>query len=356
MLSLKLKKHWPNFELELDLEIKSAFTALFGPSGSGKTTTLNLIAGLTRPAEGEVSLDDRILFSDKKRINASPQDRNIGYIFQESRLFPHYSVQKNLEFGLTKTPQEKRRFSFSEIVEVAGLKAYLTRMPADLSGGEKQRVALARALLASPDYLLMDEPLAALDLSARLSFLKFLKEIHRKFELPILYVSHDLANVLNFADEVVILKNGRNIGYGRPYAQLDKMTAAPLVASADIANILEMTVTADKSSKGLTEASCGELSFVLPHLDCTIGEKLTLNIPASEIIIGVKKPDGLSATNILKGTITDIHHLGERILVDIAAGPKFTVEIVPATVERLGLLAGKDVFLIFKASSFRRLG
>ena len=123
MLSLKLKKHWPNFELELDLEIKSAFTALFGPSGSGKTTTLNLIAGLTRPAEGEVSLDDRILFSDKKRINASPQNRNSGYIFQESRLFPHNSVQKNLEFGLTKTPQEKRRFSFSEIVEVAGLKA-----------------------------------------------------------------------------------------------------------------------------------------------------------------------------------------------------------------------------------------
>ena len=356
MLSLKLKKHWSNFELELDLEIKSAFTALFGPSGSGKTTTLNLIAGLSRPAEGEVFLDDRILYSDKKSINISPQDRGVGYIFQESRLFPHYSVQKNIEFGLTGTPQEKRRFSFSEIVEVAGLKALLTRMPADLSGGEKQRVALARALLASPDYLLMDEPLAALDLSARLSFLKFLKGIHRKFELPILYVSHDLANVLNFADEVVLLKNGKNVGYGRPYEQLNKMIAAPLVSSADIANILEMTVTADKSSKGLTEASSGDLSFALPHLDCKIGEKLTLNIPASEIIIGVKKPDGLSATNILQGKITDIHHLGERILVDVAAGAKFTIEIIPATVERLGLQTGSDVFLIFKASSFRRLG
>ena len=356
MLSLKLKKHWANFKLDLDLEIKPAFTALFGPSGAGKTTTLNMIAGLCRPVKGEILIDDRILYSDKKGINISPQDRGVGYIFQESRLFPHYSVQKNIEFGLTGTLQEKRRFSFSEIVEVAGLAALLTRMPIALSGGEKQRVALARALLASPDYLLMDEPLAALDLTARLSFLKFLKEIYRKFKLPILYVTHDLASVLNFADEVVILQNGKNIGYGRPYAQLDQMIAAPLVSSADIANIIEMKVTSDKSSKGLTEASCGELSLVLPHLDCTIGEKLTLNIPASEIIIGVKKPDGLSATNILPGKITDIHHLGERILVDVAAGPKFTIEIIPATVERLGLQTGKDVFLIFKASSFRRLG
>ncbi len=356
MLSLKIKKHWSNFELDLDLEIKPAFTALFGPSGSGKTTTLNLIAGLARPDQGKIVLQDEILYSYEKRINIPPQDRSVGYIFQESRLFPHFSVQKNLEFGFDKTPEEKRRFSFSEIVEVAGIENLLTRMPTDLSGGEKQRVALARALLTSPDYLLMDEPLAALDLSARLSFLKFLKEIHQTFKLPILYVTHDLASVLNFAEEVIILRNGKNVGYGRPYELLDKMTAAPLVSSADIANVLELEVTADKSSKGITEAGAGDLTFVLPHLHCTVGEKLTLNIPASEIIIGIKKPEGLSATNILQGTITDIHHLGERILVDVTAGQKFTVEIVPATVERLNLQSGKDVFLIFKASSFRRLG
>ena len=355
MLSLKIQKQWPNFELDLDLEIKPAFTALFGPSGSGKTTTLNLVAGLARPDQGEISLQDQVLYSSQKRVNTSPQNRSVGYIFQESRLFPHYSVQENLEFGLTKVPEGEHRFDFSKIVEIAGIRALLNRMPADLSGGEKQRVALARALLASPDTLLMDEPLAALDLSARLSFLTFLKEIHLKFKLPILYVTHDLASVLNFADEVVILQNGKNIGYGRPYELLDKMTVAPLVSSAEIANILELEVTTDKSSNGLTEATSDHLSFVVPHLDCTVGEKLTLNIPASEIIIGIKEPDGLSATNILPGKITDIHQLGERILVDVKAGPKFTVEIVPATVERLGLRSGKAVFLIFKASSFRRL-
>ncbi|MFQ5677151.1 MAG: molybdenum ABC transporter ATP-binding protein [bacterium] len=355
MLKVQAAKTWSNFELDLDLEIRPAFTALFGPSGSGKTTTLNLIAGLTKPTHGEIVLNDTALFSEKSGINIVPQQRGIGYIFQESRLFPHYSVKENLEFGFNNTPTQKRRFSIDEIVEATSIGHLLRRSPIDLSGGEKQRVALARAILASPDYLLLDEPLGSLDLPARLSFLNFLKAIHRRLTLPILYVSHDLANVLNFAEHVVILENGKNIADGQPYSLLDKMTAAPLVSHADITNIMEMVVTSGRNSKGLTTATSGDLTFVLPHLDCVAGEKLTLNIPASEIILGIEKPTGLSATNILQGRITEIHHIGERILVELHAGQKFIVEVVPATLERLGLTQGKDVFLIFKASSFRKL-
>ncbi len=355
MLHLRATKTLPNFRLEVGVEIQPAFTALFGPSGAGKTTTLNLIAGLDSPSNGEIHLDGKILFSKKDHVNLAPQQRDVGYIFQESRLFPHLSVKANLEFGLKRTPLKHRKFKFDEIVQATGVLEFLQRRPDSLSGGEKQRAALARALLASPDYLLLDEPLAALDLSARLSFLKFLRDIHRKFQLPILYVSHDLSNVLNFADAVVILKDGKSSGYGPPYALLDKMAAPPLVSREDIPNIFEVTVAAHQSN-GVTVAATGDLKFLLPHLTSAIGEKLLLNIPAAEIILAVEEPKNLSASNILSGVITDIRYLGERVLVEVQAGKKFTVEIVPATVERLSLRSGKPVFLIIKATSFRRLG
>ncbi|MFQ5823588.1 MAG: TOBE domain-containing protein, partial [bacterium] len=160
----------------------------------------------------------------------------------------------------------------------------------------------------------------------------------------------------NFADYVIILQNGRNIGYGAPYALLSKMTAPPLISREDIPNIFEVKIIAHPASTGLTMAAVGNLTFVLPHLECDVGEKILLNIPASEIIISKEEPKGLSASNIFAGSITDIYHLGERILVDVNAGEHFTVEVVPATVERLDLQKSERVFLIIKASSFRRLG
>lgn len=356
MLEVRVKKQMANVNIDLNLKIRPAFTALFGPSGSGKTTTLNLIAGLLEPTQGEIVLNSQILFSQEKKINISPQKRQIGYIFQESRLFPHLSVNKNLEFGFKKIPAINRKFEFGEIVKMAGVGHLLNRMPEELSGGEKQRVALARALLASPHYLLMDEPLAALDLPARLSFLKFLKKVHFELSLPIIYVSHDLSNVLNFADQVIILQNGKNIGYGPPYTLLNKMTAPPLISREDIPNIFEVEIISHHASKGLTMAAVENLTFVLPHLECTVGERILLNISASEIIVSSEEPKGLSASNIFAGKITDIYHLGERILVDVNAGEHFTVEVVPATVERLDLQKSERIFLIIKASSFRRLG
>lgn len=356
MLKINVKRQIADFIIELNLEIRSAFTALFGPSGSGKTTTLNLIAGLLQPTHGEIILDGRILFSDVKKINIAPQKRQIGYIFQESRLFPHLSVNKNLEFGFKRITASNRKFRFEEIVHMSGVAHLLNRMPGELSGGEKQRVALARALLASPDYLLMDEPLAALDLPVRLSFLNFLKRIHNQLVLPILYVSHDLTNVLNFADHVIILQNGGNIGYGPPYSLLDKMTAHPLVSGEDIANIFEVEIKSHHASNGLTMTATENLTFVLPHLEYAVGERILLNIPASEIIISNEEPKGLSASNIFAGRIMEIYHLGERILVDVNVGEPFTVEVVPLTIERLAMQKDSEVFLIIKASSFRRLG
>lgn len=301
-------------------------------------------------------MSQRVVFSSERKINLPPRQRNVGYIFQESRLFPHLSVRRNLEFGYSKLTTTRRKFEFEEIVHVTGLAEFLDRRPDALSGGQKQRVALARALLASPDYLLMDEPLAALDLPVRLAFLNFLKTIHKKYDLPIIYVSHDLAQVLNFADQVVMLREGRIIGYGPPYSLLDKMTAAPLVSGEDIPNIFEVKLLKHDPLRGVTEAEIENMIFLLPYLDAEVNDKLLLNIPASEIILATQEPKQLSASNIFLGKIVHLHYLGERVLAEIDAGATFMVEIVPATVKRLDLEAGREVYLIIKASSFRRLG
>ncbi len=355
MLRIDVQKKLPAIELSLELEIFSGFTALHGPSGSGKTTILNLISGLVDPTDGEIVLKETVLYSREKKINLPPQKRHIGYIFQESRLFPHLSVRENLEFGYKRLKAEERQFSFAEIVDVTGVGHLMTRLPGNLSGGEKQRVAIARALLASPEFLLMDEPLAALDLPTRYSLLKFIKEIHVELNVPVLYVTHDVTQVLTFADKVIVLKNGRFSGYGTPFSLLNEMFSGPLVPYEDIPNIFEATLTAHDKEKQITTAKSGQASFILPYLDVPVGEKVVLNIPASEVILATQRPDGLSANNILRGTIREMQALGKRILVAVDAGLILKAEIVPATVKRLKLEAGKDIYLIIKASAFKKI-
>jgi len=355
MLKIEIEKNHSDFHLSLSLHIASGFTALYGASGSGKTTTLNLIAGLLKPSDGEITLHGTVLFSKTRRINLSPQQRRIGYIFQESRLFPHLSVQENLAFGYHQLPARQRKFDLSDVIEVTGVGSFLERSPGNLSGGEKQRVAIARALLASPEFLLMDEPVAALDIPTRYALLKFIKHIHQELTLPILYVSHDVSHVLTFADEVVVLRHGRIIGCGPPNAMLDELISGPLVPYEDVPNILDATVTSHDLEKHVSFANTERLQLTLPHLDLPTGASVTLNIPASEIILATERPHGLSASNVLPGTIRALHGLGERILVEIDAGDTFRVEIVPATVARLALTPRKPVYLIIKASSFRKI-
>ncbi len=355
MLAFHFEKRYPGFHLSLQAELPAGFTALFGPSGSGKTTTLNLIAGLIRPDRGEVRLDGRVLFSSQKGVDVPPRLRRLGYVFQESRLFPHLTVEGNLRFGLRRTPESQRRFTFDEIVAACGVAGMLHRYPADLSGGERQRVALGRTLLSGPAYLLADEPLAALDLPARHGFLQFLKEIHERFSLPILYVSHDLGSVLNVADRVLVLEKGKSVAAGAPYQVVERLKSAPLVATEGVSNIFRVTVEKNLVSEGITLVKAGSTQLTLPLLSEPEGSEFRLDIPADEILVATERPRGVSARNVLAGEVESLHRLGDRVLVRVDAGEKFTVEIVPQTVAALELAPGRTVFLIIKASSFRRL-
>jgi molybdate transport system ATP-binding protein len=189
------------FALQLNFELGSAVTALVGPSGCGKTAVLNLIAGLLRPESGRVVLQSRILFSSQQQIDLPPERRGIGYVFQDYQLFPHLTVEQNLRYGERRT--EPGKIGFEQVIDVLKLKDVLQRRPVALSGGQKQRVALGRAILRSPQLLLLDEPLSAVDVAHRRSIEEFLSESIAQFHVPMLLVSHDEVSVERLADSVV---------------------------------------------------------------------------------------------------------------------------------------------------------
>ncbi len=201
------------FTLETHLEIESSSTGIFGHSGSGKTTLLRCIAGLEKPDRGRIELDGEVLFDRSRNLFVPPHKRRIGLVFQEPRLFPHWSVLKNLHAGQGK-PTGKPPYTEQQVIELTGTEALLDRSVQQLSGGEKQRVSLARALLAHPRLLMMDEPVSALDARLKARIMPFLDRIHRDLGLPCLYVSHDLSEILQLSDQIVLMKNGHIADHG----------------------------------------------------------------------------------------------------------------------------------------------
>ena len=183
-------------------------TALFGPSGAGKSSIINMIAGLLRPDAGHVSIRGRCLFDSARGINLPPEKRQIGYVFQDGLLFPHLSVKSNLLYGRRNKNTSSTKVSFSQVVELLGLEELLSRRPKTLSGGEKQRVAFGRAVLSLPDILLMDEPLASLDTARKQEVLPFIKELNRRFTIPIVYVSHALEEIQALTEHIIKLEQG----------------------------------------------------------------------------------------------------------------------------------------------------
>ena len=211
MISIILDKVLGGIHLKVDVELpNSGVTVFFGPSGSGKTSVINLLSGMMRPDKGFIRIHDRVLFDSEKRISVPPYERRMGYIFQESRLFPHLTVTSNLRYGY----REGGQIVFDEVVELLGVGHLLKRRPHHLSGGEKQRVAIGRALLTNPDLLLMDEPLSALDELRKEEIIPFIKRIRDEFYTPIVYVTHSTHEVERLANNVVVMKNGVVTAFG----------------------------------------------------------------------------------------------------------------------------------------------
>ncbi|MGH7233541.1 MAG: molybdenum ABC transporter ATP-binding protein, partial [Nitrospiraceae bacterium] len=256
---------YPNFHLDVDLDVPATgITAVFGQSGSGKTTLLRCLAGLERSPTGFMRVGEDI-WQDESRGHYLPiYRRPIGYVFQEPRLFPHLSVKSNLTYGFARTPLEQRRLSLEQVVEVLGIAHLLDRRPHKLSGGEQQRVAIGRALLTSPRLLLLDEPLSSLDTQRKRELLPFIQRLYRELEIPIIYVSHSLTEILRLAHMVALLKDGKLLTTGSLNEVFSRLDLHRNLGPHLIGAVIDTVVAQHEHEFGLTRVEFNGQSLYVP--------------------------------------------------------------------------------------------
>ena len=335
------------FALEVAFTAGAGLTALFGRSGSGKTTVIDLIAGLSHPQRGRIAIDGTVLLDTERGIRVPVHRRRIGCVFQEARLMPHLSVRQNLRFGRyfsrgTDGP------SLDAVADLLGIRPLLERRPAGLSGGERQRVAIGRALLARPRLLLMDEPLSALDEARKREILPYIERLRDEAGLPIVYVSHSVAEVARLASTVVVLEAGRVAASGPVDAVLRRPDLIP--DRAEAGSVLAMRVERHDPEAGLTRLTGPAGPLDLPLIDAPEGRRLNLLVPARDVLLALARPETLSARNVLPGRVAVLREEGTACLVEVACGEAtLAARLTRASARDLGLSVGRPVFAIVKS-------
>jgi molybdate transport system ATP-binding protein len=339
-----------DFHLDARFTAQPGLTALFGRSGAGKSSLVNIVAGLIRPQSGKVIVDSQPLVDVERGVFVPRHRRRVGYVFQDSRLFPHFSVRQNLLYG--------RWFAkgtggasgdFASVVSLLGIAALLDRRPGSLSGGEKQRVAIGRALLARPRLLLMDEPLASLDEARRAEIMPYIERLRDEAGVPILYVSHSLAEVARLATTVVILSDGKVAAVGPVTETL------PLADSDDGGSVLEAVVSRHDETYRLSilASRAGELQ--VPLLPAPVGATVRAYIRARDVMLSLNHPADISALNVLPGAIAAITMRGAQADVRLDCnGASVLSKVTAKSVERLALSVGRPVYAVVKSVTFER--
>ena len=351
LISFRVVKRYPGFSLDCQAEFESGITAIFGPSGGGKTTLLNCIAGLVSPDEGEIHVLGETFYSSERNTRVPAEKRRLGYVFQDSALFPHMSVWNNLRYGYRSTPVHRRSIELDQLVEIFQLRKLLERGVAGLSGGERQKVALARALATSPSLLLLDEPLASLDVTFRGIIIRYLKRIWRELGIPMLYVSHSISEVMALADNMLVLADGGRVAEGRPAQVLVQPGVGAIADYATFENLLEAEVLDRSDDDGLATLKVGAARLRVPDVESEPGDAVTVSIAAGDIIIALEVPSKISAQNVLSGTVEEVNVVGSRVLVYVDVGQRLVVEITRGALRDLGIRPAQQVYLIVKSSS-----
>jgi molybdate transport system ATP-binding protein len=356
MLSVKVGKKLANFELDTEFASDSGVTALFGRSGSGKTTLVNAIAGLVRPDRGSITVNGECLFDSARGIDVAVERRRVGYVFQEGRLFPHLTVHGNLNYGYALAPPAQRYVTFKQVVDLLGLEHLLERRPANLSGGEKQRVAIGRALLASPRVLLMDEPLAALDNLRKNEILRYIECLHDEIMVPIIYVTHSVEEIVRLAEKVVLMADGKVLATGKPSEVMGRPELRAHGGIFEGGTIIDARVASHDLQYDLTTLEFGGGQLIVPGVDALIGEPIRLRVRARDVSIALTRPADISVLNVLQGQVVEASAEAgstSNVRVDIG-GVNLAARVTRLSAERLGLVPGREVYVLIKAISLDR--
>ncbi len=351
MLTVDARLSRGEFALDAAFSAETAgVIALFGASGAGKTTLVDAIAGLVRPHEGRIALGDRVLFDSGAGIDLRPERRRIGYVFQDGRLFPHLSVRGNLLYGRRFAPRERRFATLERIADLLGLEAMLTRRPGTLSGGERQRVALGRALMAQPDMLLMDEPLAALDVPRKAQVIDYIERLRDEMGVPIVFVSHAVDEVARLAGTVVVMAQGRVAAAGPAADVMARLDLDPLAGIEAAGAVLEATVESHDAAYGLTLLAVPGGTLRVPRLGLEPGRRLRVRVRARDVSLATAEPRETSVLNVFRGRVVEIGpRRGASVDVAVDIGARLTARITARSADALALAPGRAVYALVKS-------
>jgi molybdate transport system ATP-binding protein len=359
LLEAQLRKRFAaqaqEFVLEVEFQAAPGFTILFGPSGAGKTTLLDCVAGLTTPDSGRITLRERDLFDAAQRVNLPVAKRRVGYVFQNLALFPHLTVEQNVQYGLTHLPRAARAAQAAEILQAFRIPHLAQRYPRDISGGENQRTALARTLVTDPAVLLLDEPLAALDAATKAKIIDDLRQWNQAHRIPILYVTHSREEVFALGERVLVLDAGRIVAQGTPHeviAAPQQETVAQLVG---FENIFDAIVEAVRPERGTMTCRVagdgGPMLLETPLVRGGVGSALRVGIRAGDILLATAPPVGLSARNVIPGRITSLDQRDVIITARVKCRVEMEVHLTLAARDSLQLAPGREVWLVIKTHS-----
>jgi molybdate transport system ATP-binding protein len=356
MLEVDIEHRLGDFALDVHFRSGRGLTALFGRSGAGKTSVVNAIAGLISPDRGRIVVDGVVLTDTERRIRTPTHRRRVGYVFQEGRLFPHLTVRQNLLFGRWFAPAAAPAGRLDDIVDLLGIGTLLDRRPGRLSGGEKQRVAIGRALLASPRLLLMDEPLASLDARRKDEILPYIERLRDQGGVPIVYVSHAVAEVTRIASTLVLISDGQVRAVGPVSEVMGRAELYPMAGGFEAGAVLAVRVAAHDADWGLTELAGAFGKLMVPRLDAPVGTTLRVRIRARDVILAAAPPSGISALNVLAGQVEALVPIEEAALeVQLRLGEeRLLARVTRRSGATLGLLPGREVFAVIKTVAIDR--
>lgn len=354
---LNIEHNIDNNKFNFNCKIESEITGIYGPSGAGKTTFLNILAGLIKPNNGNICINGKNVFDSKKGLNISETRRNIGYVFQDGRLFPHLTVQQNLCYSKPYIKGKEKIASFDEVVNLLDIRPLLVKKPRDLSGGEKQRVAIGRALLTQPSILLLDEPFANLDRYLRKQIISYLIRINQTFSIPMLIVSHIIGDILRLTKEMIVINKGEIVAHGDIFQLMTENLVPEIVKPRRYLNIIDACLEKEIEDEKLyifKETKSRKTRFVT---SAKIASELQ---PETQIRMAIRPDDialcknelsDISIQNQIQGIVKKIIETDQSTFCIVDCGVELVVEITMAALKKLNIKEGDKVFSLIKAKA-----